>query len=274
MLNEQRILQHLRPRRYVRLDVFEVLDSTNRYLMEQVHRGAPDWTVAIADRQTAGQGRQGRSWESPPNVGLWFSVLRRGASLSGNVHLWNVWVAVTLAEALERWMYREMGRALPIRLKWPNDLWVHDRKLGGMLLQGSFTGGAQDYLVIGIGLNVNQQREDFSPAIRPLAVSLRMATQRLWDRERLFAHLLNTLFEESRTFPEAAGGSLISAYWDRLMYKEEMVQIRIHNKTWPARIVGLTDEGLLMVERPDGEKTVIASGEVDHLRGGAHAAGH
>ncbi|NOX35966.1 MAG: biotin--[acetyl-CoA-carboxylase] ligase [Calditrichaeota bacterium] len=275
MLNESRIWQHLAYRQQIRLDVFDVLDSTNRYLQEQVHQGAPDWTVAIADQQTAGQGRQQRSWESPPVVGLWFSILRRRPMMAQKVHLMNIFVAVTLARSLEEWVFRQERIPIQVQLKWPNDLWLTHRKMGGILIQGSFTGGEQDFLVLGIGLNINQQETDFSAEIRDTAISLRMATGVYWEREPLFAHLLNELYREFQGWDNLEPSALIAGYWDRLLFKNQEVYLRLQNEAFQARIVGITNDGLLVVQRPGKGEMVIASGEIVHLRGGtAHATGH
>jgi BirA family transcriptional regulator, biotin operon repressor / biotin---[acetyl-CoA-carboxylase] ligase len=123
----------------------EVLPSTSDRLKELAREGAPSWTVVIADEQTAGRGRQGRAWASPPG-GLYLSVLVRPTSAQASVLPLAAGVAV--AEALE-----ELG--VGARLKWPNDVLLDGRKLAGVLAEASSSASALDWVVLGIGVNLD-----------------------------------------------------------------------------------------------------------------------
>jgi BirA family biotin operon repressor/biotin-[acetyl-CoA-carboxylase] ligase len=134
-------------------------DSTNQRAKELADRGAPHGTVVTADEQTAGRGRQGRSWVAPPGAGVLMSVVVRDLDESGS--LLPLATAVAVCEAAEA--------VAPVRcsIKWPNDVWVERRKLCGILVEGRPAAG---WAVVGIGLNVRTR--EFPPELRDIATSL------------------------------------------------------------------------------------------------------
>ena len=130
--------------------LFESLDSTNDYLKELARTGAPEGTVVIAREQTLGKGRLGRAWVSPIG-GAWFSILLKPPIALEQAGCISVLLAMSLAQAIrEKW-------ALPIGVKWPNDLYVSNRKLGGILVELSSQAQKIEWLVAGIGVNVNNE---------------------------------------------------------------------------------------------------------------------
>ena len=131
---------------------FPTIDSTMDLLHELASGGADEGTVVVADEQTSGRGSRGRSWRSPPG-GLWLSALYR-PGMAAAVELLSLRVGLAVAEALEA-----MGSGL-IAIKWPNDLMLDDRKLGGILCEARWQGEALDWIVAGIGLNVTNATPD------------------------------------------------------------------------------------------------------------------
>jgi BirA family biotin operon repressor/biotin-[acetyl-CoA-carboxylase] ligase len=149
------------------LRVFARLGSTNDLARGLAAAGAPEGTAVLAEEQVAGRGRAGRGWSSPPGLGLWTSFVARPA---GDPSLLPLRVGLAVAEALDPFL----GGA-PARLKWPNDLLVDGRKLGGILCEGSWEAGGGGFVIVGVGLNVLHAAADFPEEIRERAASIALA---------------------------------------------------------------------------------------------------
>lgn len=144
------------------------LGSTNDVARTLAAGGAPHGTLVVADEQFAGRGRAGRSWHSPPGVGLWCSFLAAPPAADRLAAI-PLLVGLRVADALDPWM--EEG--IPVRIKWPNDLLVGQGKVGGILCESSWAGDAVAQFVIGIGINLLQRADEFPSEIRDRAASLR-----------------------------------------------------------------------------------------------------
>ena len=179
-LATRRIGQHL--------SLHREIASTNTEAMAQAQAGAEHGTVVVAERQTAGRGRQGRTWFSPPGTNLYCSVLIRAATLQIPLADWLSWVPLTAAVAVAEAVHRIADVSLS--LKWPNDFQLNGRKVGGILCESGGVAAADPFVVIGIGLNVNAHVDSFPPDLQPIASSLIQETYRPIDRNRLLAQWL------------------------------------------------------------------------------------
>lgn len=155
-----------------RVLLYEVVGSTNDVARRAAAAGGPLPVVVLADEQRAGRGRAGRAWSSPPGLGLWVSVAVT-APPSPELDRLPVRVGLHVAEALDPFL-----RDGEVAVKWPNDLWVAGAKLGGVLCEASWEGGRPGPVVIGVGLNLLQTREDFPVEVRFGATSLAIASGR------------------------------------------------------------------------------------------------
>lgn len=173
------------------LYLLEETPSTNSEALRLAQEGASDGTTVVAERQTAGRGRLGRQWYSPPGENLYCSVLLRQTPLSGRMAEWLSWVPLTSAIAAAH-ASQELSK-VRVALKWPNDLLVGTQKMGGILCESGGSGSNGLFVVVGIGLNVNTPAEGFPEELRVLATSLTMATGTTIDRNALLASLLNQL---------------------------------------------------------------------------------
>ncbi len=164
--------------------VFQSVTSTNEVAKRLAESGAPSGSLVLADRQTAGKGRRGRRWESPPGVGLWFSLLLRPQHPEDNWHL----VPMLLSEMVAV----SLGRIVGVRfqVKWPNDVFHGGKKICGILCESGSGERAFEYIVAGIGINVNQDISDFPAELRPHATSLRLVSGRPVDRLVLLEEVL------------------------------------------------------------------------------------
>jgi BirA family biotin operon repressor/biotin-[acetyl-CoA-carboxylase] ligase len=154
------------------IHLFESLGSSNDVARRLASVGAPPGTVVLAEEQVAGRGRAGRIWASPPGLGLWFSVVGRAAG-AGDAGPLPLRVGLAVAAALDPFL----GGA-EVGIKWPNDLWVGERKLGGILCEASWTGERPGAVVAGVGLNVLHPANAFPEELRNRATSLALETAR------------------------------------------------------------------------------------------------
>ncbi|MEM3086130.1 MAG: biotin--[acetyl-CoA-carboxylase] ligase [Halobacteria archaeon] len=214
------------------------VDSTNRALRDLARRGAPEGTVVMAERQTAGRGRLDRSWESPPG-GLYLSVLLRP------VPLLPLRLGVAAARAVE-----EMCGFGP-ELKWPNDLLADGRKLAGILVEAE-----EPWAVAGIGVNV--QTEELSPEVANTATSLRLLGHRVSPPE-----LARVVLQELEAVYR--GPFRIAYYEARCGTLGRRVQVETAGGSVTGVARRLDPDGALVVETADGEARILA-GDVVHLR--------
>ena len=170
---------------------YDTVDSTNTVCRTLAREGAADGTAVIAARQTAGRGRMGRGFESPAGLGLYLSMLWRPvASPEGLLPL------TAMASASAALAIRRVTGA-DVRIKWPNDLVLHGKKLVGILTEVTLSGSGVDHVVIGIGVNLRQRPEDFSPEVARIATSL-AAEGYAVDQPALEAALVDALRQAFR----------------------------------------------------------------------------
>ena len=211
-------------------------DSTNRWMKEN---GTGEMVV-VADYQTAGKGCGSNSWESERGQNLLFSVMIHPKSLQAkNQFIITQVVSVALCKTLDRYVQSQ------ISIKWPNDIYVGDRKICGVLIENRLQGRMIKDTIIGIGLNVNQT-EFKSDAPNP--VSLKQLTGKDTDRDELLKAFLDTLNECSES------ATCIADYKARLYRREGKHLFITQNNTFEASIVDVKDDGRLMLE---DEKSVV-----------------
>jgi len=164
---------------------FPALASTNDTASQLGREGAPDRTAVFADRQLRGKGRRKRVWQSPPARNLYLSLLLRPPLAAAELSSFPLAAGVAVAQTFLPYAGKDA-----VRLKWPNDVLLRGRKAAGILAEVRTKKRAVDFLVVGIGVNVNMGREDFDPAIRDSATSLREETGRSLSRLEVAADLL------------------------------------------------------------------------------------
>ncbi|MGD0883039.1 MAG: biotin--[acetyl-CoA-carboxylase] ligase [Acidimicrobiales bacterium] len=263
---------------------FESIDSTNRYLLDEARAGAAEGVVAVADHQTAGRGRLGRSWEAPAGANLLFSVLLRPTMEPAERHLATTAVAlaaidaiVALAAALDGSSTDagQRGAAGRIGIKWPNDLVGPDgRKLAGILAEADLTSGSAASpapIVVGIGVNVNWPAvdEDLPAELRGTAVSLRQLVGRPVDREALLSELLAALEPRVTALSTAQGRARLAEDFRSVCTTVgTRVRVELPDGAFEGTATAVTSEGHLSVDTGQGIRTVVA-GDVIHVRPGS-----
>ena len=227
---------------------FDSLDSTNRYLLDEARRGAPEGLVAVADFQTAGRGRRGRGWVAPPGASLLFSVLLRPSLAPEQTPLVTMACGVAMADAVARVAGFTPG------LKWPNDLVVRDRKLVGILAERD-----GDAVVVGAGVNVEWR--EFPPELAETATACNLEAGHSVDRRELLTAFLAEL---DRRYADLAG--VAGEYRQRLATLGRRVRVERSDGDLVGRAVGIGDAGGLRVEDDQGDVMEVHVGDVVHLR--------
>ncbi len=226
----------------------ETIPSTMDVAREQAASGAPHGTLVFAEEQTAGRGRRGRSFYSPARLNLYFTFVLR---LPLGVHRrLPVILPIAVARAIR-------AEGVDARIKWPNDIWVGDRKVCGMLIDGELTyGGGLGFP--GIGINVNgdpTEQED----LREIASSLRREAGRFIAREPLLARICNEL----EVLFTSKGGGLIEEYRELSCVLGREVRVApVGAEPFEATALSISDDGELMVRRPNGLVIAINAADV------------
>ena len=232
------------------------VDSTNDYLKNRAAEGAPHGTTALSDYQTGGHGRRGRSFLSPPGVGLYLSILLRPECPPTQLMHLTCAAGVAMCNAIEESVGFRPG------IKWTNDIVYGRRKLGGILTELRLNAkGLVDYAIVGIGINCCQRLQDFPPEIREVAGSLSMVTGQEIDRFRVAAAELDALYDMSiRLLTEQ--DALISQYRKDCITIGQDISLVRGEEVRHGKALDVDDAGALVVLFPDGHTEAINSGEV------------
>lgn len=233
---------------------FETIDSTNTRLKEMAQQGAPHGTVLIADRQTGGRGRLGRSFQSPGGMGVYMSVLLRyNAPADALMHL-TCAAAVAACDAVNQ------ATGLTPGIKWTNDLVYNKRKLAGILTELVLLPN-ETAAVVGIGINCCQSAKDFDPAIQGFAGSLAMATGNPVDRAQVATALVLALSRmDSGLFSKKE--ETMKRYAENCITLGQDISLVRGEEVRHGHATGIGDDGALLVRFPDGHSEAISSGEV------------
>jgi BirA family biotin operon repressor/biotin-[acetyl-CoA-carboxylase] ligase len=254
-----------------RQERFDQVGSTNDVVRAWLADGTPEVCLAVADEQTAGRGRDGRTWQAPPGAGFLCSIGFRPTWLAPD-RAWRLAAIVSLAmaDAAEE-VAGLTDRS--IRLKWPNDLVVEAggevRKLGGVLGETSGLGSPDPRVIIGLGLNGDWAAEAFPAELAATMTSLRVASNgRPVDLAGLFAAFIDRV--ETRTIALRAGHFDVADWIDRQLTRGRPVRLELPDgATLETRALGVdVGSGGLVIEDlalPAGERTIL-SGEIQHLR--------
>lgn len=238
---------------------FFKIDSTNRLAMELGYAGEPEGAVVLAEEQTAGRGRSGRNWHSERGTGLYVSLLLRPRLSPVQAPLLTMLAGLSAHAAIEQ------STGLSVQLKWPNDLLLNGKKLGGILTEMHAEPTLVRYVVVGIGINVNQEK--FPAELSPIATSLRKESGRSQARLELLTRLLREFETDYNRFLREGPSTVVDRF-ARISQFASGRRVRVDTgvDVYFGSTCGLTPEGLLLVQKEDGPVVTVIAGDVTEVR--------
>lgn len=234
---------------------FDSIDSTNSYAKRIAAEGAGNGTIVVADSQTAGRGRMGRSFHSPQQSGIYLSIILRPKCAGQDLMHLTCAVGVAMCNAMEQCCSIRPG------IKWINDLVLGSKKIGGILTELSLNANGQvDYAVVGIGINCNQPQESFPEQLQQIATSIFAVTGNSVSLPKLTAAMIVQLKAMADNLFHTQQATMLQYEKDCVTLQKEVV-IHTSQGTKSGFAYGIDNSGGLLVRYDDGNTDIISSGE-------------
>lgn len=257
ILSKESIAPYLRENtKKLRIEVHKTVVSTNTLLKELAIRGEEEGKVIIAEEQTEGRGRFGRSFYSPAKTGIYMSILLRPKMTAEESFFITTSAAVAVARAIEKISGCEA------KIKWVNDVYCSGKKVCGILTEAAvdFESGGLEYAVVGIGINVWEPQEDFPEELKSIATSiLGKGRYSANMRSQLIAEILDNFFEY---YNNSSGKEFLEEYRNRSFLLGKEIMVISGRKQERAIAMDIDDKGQMVVKLPDGKIKTLFSGEV------------
>jgi BirA family biotin operon repressor/biotin-[acetyl-CoA-carboxylase] ligase len=234
---------------------YKTIGSTNEAARRMAESGAMEGTIILADKQTKGRGRLGRTWHSPAGLGLHFSLILRPRIPIDKVP------ALSLVAALSVCRVTDHEAGLDSRIKWPNDCLIGKGKMAGILVEVSAELDRLSYAILGIGININHQRTDFPRGLRSTATSIAIESGRTIERVGFLQKLIYEFEKSYNNFTRYGLRFLAPELVKRSTVINRDITVRIGKKKISGRAVGLDQNGALRMLTKDGVR-IISAGEV------------
>ncbi|HWO41949.1 MAG TPA: biotin--[acetyl-CoA-carboxylase] ligase [Candidatus Eisenbacteria bacterium] len=256
-LDIPRVRQGLASRRLGRkIHYFPLIDSTNSCARRLAEDGAADGDVVIAESQSHGRGRLGRAWISPPSLNLYLSAVLRPALPASAAPQLTLMAAVALADTVALFCDTEPS------IKWPNDVLLEGKKIAGVLAESSCAAERIEFVILGIGVNLNYPAELMPEAIRDRATSLMIVRGQPVEREAFLRRLIQDL-DRCYGELEEKGFGAIAQRWDaRFNLKGKKIRVAMEDETLVGTAVGIDPEGALVVLDSGGASRRVFAGDV------------
>jgi len=235
---------------------FDVLPSTMDMATELGIKGAPEGTLVLAEAQAQGRGRLGRSWLSPKYKGIYMSLILKPNILPNSAPVLTLLSAVSICEAIKEFA------GLDIRIKWPNDLLLSNKKLGGILTELNAEMDATRFIVIGIGLNVNNEKKTLPSG----ATSLKEQKEENINRIGLLQEILRKLEANYLLFQEEGSPPIIEKWRNYSLTLGKRVKISCHKEHREGEAIDIDTDGGLLIRKDSGLVEKIMAGDVVHCR--------
>jgi BirA family biotin operon repressor/biotin-[acetyl-CoA-carboxylase] ligase len=242
-----------------RIHHFFKVDSTNRVALDLGHAGEPEGAVVLAEEQTAGRGRAGHAWHSERATGIYATVLLRPRLAPVQAPLLTMMAGLSAHAAIEA------QTGLKVDLKWPNDLLIRGKKVGGILTEMHAEQAQIRFVIVGIGLNVNQEK--FPSELTAIATSLRVEAGKPQSRLELLVRLLREFENDYNRFLSEGAESVTKRFAAISSYAHgKRVRVSNGKESFAGLTAGLGPEGLLLVKRDGGQIVTVIAGEVSEER--------
>jgi BirA family biotin operon repressor/biotin-[acetyl-CoA-carboxylase] ligase len=234
---------------------FKEIDSTNNYAKTLAADGHPEGTVVIAESQSSGRGRRGRQWYSDSGQGIFLSLILRPPLPVNELSRINMAIALAIVDALQ-----EVG--IKSGIKWPNDILIKDRKIAGILTEAITDMDGIEFIVSGIGLNVNTLIEDFPAELRPIVTSVREEAGRMVSRVHLLQILLIKLEQRYQQLISGAFTEILEQVRTLSLVIGRDITIKQLGGITEGRAIDIDNNGFLLVRDGQGNIHHLMSGEV------------
>jgi BirA family biotin operon repressor/biotin-[acetyl-CoA-carboxylase] ligase len=238
------------------VEIHDQIDSTNRYLVERSQYQAPSGSVCFAEYQTAGKGRRGRQWVSPYGCNIYLSILWRFQQGPAAISGLSLAIGVAVIRALNHHQIKDIG------LKWPNDIYSQGKKLGGILVEVSGETDGPCSAVIGLGLNLFLPDEEALGITQAWTDLTKITGQTRLNRNQLAGTLLNYLLPVIAEYEAVGIKGYLDEWRDYDCLSGKSATLFIGQQQFDGMVQGIDDNGMLLIERPDGSVQTFASGEV------------
>ncbi len=234
-------------------------DSTNRVAMDLAYAGEAEGAVILAEEQTAGRGRAGRKWHSEVGTGIYVTLLLRPRLSPAQAPVLTMLAGLSLHSAI-------LGQTgLNTELKWPNDILLQGKKIGGILTEMHAEPSQVRFVIVGIGINVNQ--ENFPPELASLATSLRKETGRFQSRLELLVRLLREFETDYNRFLQEGPAYVVERFVAVSPFANgKRVRVDTGRDTYAGVTAGLSSEGMLLVKKDNGATVTVIAGDVTEAR--------
>ena len=239
--------------------IYKTTSSTNEVAKKLALSGAKHGTVVISEEQTQGKGRMGRSFYSPANTGIYMSIILRPTLTAMDSVLITTSSSVAICDAIHK------VTGIECQIKWINDIYINNKKVGGILTEAStnFESGTIDYLILGIGINFNNPKDDFPDNLKEIAGSLYKGNSNGINRNMLCAEILNNILS---IIPKIKDYNFISEYKKRSIILNQEIMYTSGGIYSKGRAIDINNDGSLVIKHDDGSIKILNSGEVSIRR--------
>jgi len=241
------------------------IDSTNSYAHRLAQGGAPEGTIVLADYQTAGKGRQGHVWESTKNSNILMSLILRPSLRIDRVLRITLATADILITSLEKVLQKTAYSQPSFTVKWPNDVLANGKKIGGVLTESNLREKQIVFVVVGVGLNINQDLSQLSSETREQATSLFHEFKESLERESIIAEIISN-FERKYFNMERDGYARVVDDWkSRCSCHGQAIEVETHAGFEKGQYVDINDNGALIYRSESGVEKELVAGSIKYI---------
>lgn len=235
--------------------MFEKAGSTNDLAYQYASKNEEEGAVFIAEYQTKGRGRMGREWFSPKRKGLWFSIVLKPEFNFSDITIMPLLTALSCAEAIRN------SLCVDVKIKWPNDLLINNKKAGGILLEMKAEIDRINFLIIGIGIDVNLNEKDYPEYLKNKAISLKIAKGKMVSRLQILVDILENIEKRYIEYPDNKS-EIIKDYSQLCCNLGKMINVETQTGIIKGKALKIEESGCLILKDKHGELIKISSGDI------------
>ena len=242
------------------------IDSTNSYAKRLAQEGAPEGTVVLTDYQKEGRGRLDRTWESSKGANVLMSlILRPKVEIERAIRITLASVEIVVS-SLEKFLKKSQSKNIEFSVKWPNDIMVNGKKIAGILAESSLREKEIVFVVVGIGVNINQNLLELSEDVRKNSTSLLAETGKEFKREKIILEII-TSFEKNYFYLERTKYDHVIEAWKRhCPYIGKDIIIETHTHHEEGKFVDVSEKGVLLYKTEDGQLKELVAGTIKSIK--------